>query len=116
MFDLPYNKALIPNAKWLRRNSTLSEILLWQNLKKRKLCGLDFDRQRIIGNYIVDFYCPLRRIVIEVDGDSHDSKIEDDKARDMFLKNLGLKVIRIHDLDVKKNMTGVLSLLRKELA
>ena len=116
MFDLPYNKALIPYARWLRKNSTLSEILLWQQLKKRQLCGLDFDRQRIIGNFIVDFYCPLRRVVIEVDGDSHDLKVEEDKARDIFLKSLFLKVVRIHDHDVKKNMGAVLKLLEKELA
>jgi len=84
-------------------------------LRRRQLCGLDFDRQRIIGNHIVDFYCPLRRTVIEVDGDSHDLKIEEDKARDSFLKDLGIKVVRVFDLDVKKNIDAVLKMLREEL-
>ena len=115
MFDLPYNKNLIPYAKELRKASTLSEVLLWQQLKKRQLCGLDFDRQRIIGNYIVDFYCPLRRVAVEIDGDSHDMKLDEDKERDSFLNGLGIKVVRIHDHEVKKNMGGVLKYLESEL-
>ena len=115
MFDLPYNKSLIPYAKKLRKAGVLSEVLLWQELKGRKLCGLDFDRQRIIGNYIVDFYCPLCRVVIEIDGSSHDTKVEYDEERDRYLKNLGLKVIHLYDLEVKTNMGGVLQYLEKEL-
>jgi very-short-patch-repair endonuclease len=115
MFDLPYNKSLLKFAKQNRRAGVLSEALLWLEIKNGKLCGLDFDRQRIIGNYIVDFYCPIRRAVIEIDGDSHDEKNEYDKERDKCLANLGLKVIHIHDHEVKKNMRGVLSYLRSEL-
>jgi very-short-patch-repair endonuclease len=58
---------------------------LWQQLKHKQLLGLDFDRQKIIGNYIADFYCAEKQVVIEVDGSSHDHKAEYDAQRDAFL-------------------------------
>ncbi|MGY0195985.1 DUF559 domain-containing protein [Leptothrix sp. BB-4] len=75
---LPFNPQLKDRAKALRRAGNLSEALLWNQLKKGQLGGLDFDRQKIIGNYIVDFYCAERGVVIEVDGRSHDHRAEDD--------------------------------------
>lgn len=64
---LPYNPKLKDRAKELRKAGILSEVLLWQELKSRKFLNLDFDRQKVIGNYIVDFYCDDLRLVIEID-------------------------------------------------
>ncbi len=108
---LPYNPKLKERAKALRKAGVLSEVLFWQQVHKRKFKGLDFDRQKIIGNYIVDFYCPNQNVVIEIDGSSHDNKQEYDAERDVYLKGLGLTVIRIKDIDVKKNLQGVMDRL-----
>jgi very-short-patch-repair endonuclease len=68
---LAYNPKLKGLAKKLRQNMTLSEVLLWDQLKQKKIHGFDFDRQRPIDNFIVDFYCKDLMLAIEVDGSSH---------------------------------------------
>lgn len=75
---LLYNPKLKDRAKELRKAGVLSEVLLWQELKARKFLDLDFDRQKIIGNYIVDFFCDALQLVIELDGSSHNDKYEYD--------------------------------------
>ena len=109
---LPYNSNLRERAKELRKAGNLSEVLIWRQLKNRQFNNLDFDRQKIIGNYIVDFYCASRRIVIEIDGSTHDNKIEYDKERDKNLIGLGLNVIHILSKDVLNNINGVMEFLR----
>ena len=99
-------------AKDLRKAGNLSEILLWIRLKNGQLDGLDFDRQKIIGDYIVDFFCPELNTVIEIDGYSHDLKVEYDEKREKFLTGLGLNVIHILDVDVKKNLQDVVKMLK----
>ena len=110
---IKYRKDLKHLANKLRKNMTLSEILLWNEIKTKKLLGYDFDRQRPIGNYIVDFYCKDLNLAIEIDGNSHsgDEKCLYDSKREMELNNLGVEVIRFSDLDVKINMSGVLESL-----
>ena len=110
--SLPFNPALKGRAKALRKAGVLHEALLWLELKSKKLNGLDFDRQKIIGNYIVDFYCAEKSAVIEVDGSSHDSKQDEDSLRDEFLNSLGLSVIRILARDVLENLQGVVGFLK----
>jgi very-short-patch-repair endonuclease len=90
---LPYNPKLRDRAKKLRKSGNLSEVLLWNQLKNMKFKGYDFDRHKIIGNYIVDFFCTNCNTVIEIDGSSHDDKIEYDTERDAYLIGLGLSVI-----------------------
>ncbi len=114
--SLPYNPALRDTAKALRKAGILHEALLWLELKSNKLNGLDFDRQKIIGNYIVDFYCAERSVVIEVDGSSHDEKQAEDAKRDRYLEDLGLKVIRLLAKDVLQNMEGVVAFLKNHPA
>ena len=109
--SLPFNPQLKERAKALRRAGNLSEVLLWNQLKKGQFKSLDFDRQKIIGNYIVDFYCAEKQAVLEVDGSSHDNKAEYDAQRDAFLMGLGLCVIHILDVDVKQNLAGVMDFL-----
>ncbi len=110
--SLPYNPALKERAKALRKAGILHEALLWQELKSKKLNGLDFDRQKIIGNYIVDFYSAEKSVVIEVDGVSHDGKRAADLERDRYLASLGLTVIRLLAQDVLQNMEGVVLFLK----
>jgi very-short-patch-repair endonuclease len=108
---LPYNPALKQRAKELRKAGNLSEALFWNAVKNGQLNDLDFDRQRVIGNYIVDFYCYELALVVEIDGSSHDDKQEYDQARDQYLEALGLKVLHVPDSDVKTNLEGVLMLI-----
>jgi very-short-patch-repair endonuclease len=103
----PYNKALVEKARYLRNNSTLSEILLWKYLKGKQMLGYDFDRQKPIDNFIVDFFCNELRLIIEIDGNSHDDKQEYDAYRQNKLENLGLEFLRFSDLQVKTDMFNV---------
>jgi very-short-patch-repair endonuclease len=114
--SLPYNPALRDKAKALRKAGILHETLLWLELKNKKLNGLDFDRQKIIGNYIVDFYCAEKSVVLEVDGSSHDDKQIEDAQRDEYLRSLGLIVIRLLVKDVLRNMEEVVAFLRNHPA
>ncbi|MCL2540087.1 MAG: endonuclease domain-containing protein [Firmicutes bacterium] len=113
--DLPCNIELKKLASELRKAGNLSEALLWLQIKNRKLKGLCFDRQKVIGNYIVDFYCADKRVVIEIDGTTHDYKYEYDKERDEYLKSFGLKVVHILDIDVKQNLAGVMQFLEENI-
>ena len=89
---------------------------MWQQLHKRKFKGYDFDRQKIIGNCIVDFYCLNCHVVIEIDGSSHDGKEEYDSERDTFLKGLGLTVIHITARDVLNRLDDVMLMLKNHPA
>lgn len=106
-----YDPKLKPLAKKLRKNMTLSEVLLWNELKNKQMRGYDFDRQRPIDRYIVDFYCKDLMMAIEVDGESHgyDKVMASDQIRQRRLEKLGVMFLRIDDLDVKKNMKWVLN-------
>ena len=105
--ELPFNFHLKSYAKVLRKAGILSEVLFWQQVHKRIFWNIDFDRQRIIGNYIVDFYIKSLSLVIEIDGSSHNGKEEYDYIRQMFLESLGLKVYRIDDSRIKKELNMV---------
>jgi len=103
----PYNKHLKNLARANRKAGNLSEVLLWKELKQNKM-GVSFTRQQPIGNYIADFYCRQKRLVIEIDGWSHDNKYEYDQDRDEYMKKLGIHVLRIDDKDVKQDISNVL--------
>ena len=104
---IPYNGKLKDYARELRNNSTLSEVLLWKHIRKNAL-GVQFNRQYIIDNYIVDFYAPELNLAIEIDGDSHDDKFDYDIVRQTKLEQKGIIFIRFSDLTVKQNITDVL--------
>ena len=108
---IPYNPKLVPLAKKLRKDMTLSEVLLWQELKGKQMLGYDFDRQRPIDEYIVDFYCKDLQLAIEIDGESHthEEVAKNDIIRQRRLEELGVKVLRFDDLEVKKEMKYVLN-------
>ncbi|HAD81529.1 MAG: hypothetical protein A2509_01225 [Candidatus Edwardsbacteria bacterium RIFOXYD12_FULL_50_11] len=102
--------------KFLRNNSTRAEIILWRFLKKKQLNGLKFRRQHSIGGFIVDFYCPEKRLAIELDGDVHEEKKQAtyDKARQKTIEALGIKVLRFTNEDVIQNVEDVLKAISAE--
>ena len=108
ILELPYNIKLKSRVKELRQAENLSEVLFWMQVNKNQFYKIDFDRQRIIGNYIVDFYVKKLGLVIEIDGSSHDSKVEYDKLREEYLLSLGLKMYRIPVIEVLQNMKSVM--------
>lgn len=105
---IEYNLNLKSNSRILRNNSTLSEVLLWKKLKAGSLMGFKFNRQKPLGNYIVDFYCKPLNLVIEIDGSSHNNSYEKDKHRQNELERLGLTILRFTDIQVKKDIRNVL--------
>lgn len=105
---IPYRKELVPLAKKLRKNSTPGEIELWKGLKKKQMLGYDFDRQKPVHKYIVDFYCKELGLAIEIDGHSHDFKIGFDQKRQSELENLGVSFLRFTESDAKNHTQGVL--------
>ena len=102
-----YNKSNIPLAKELRKNMTPWERKLWYEYLRTY--PIRFQRQKAIGNYIVDFYCAKARLVIELDGGGHftPEQVEKDQIRTKELENMNLTVVRICNLDVDKNCRGV---------
>ena len=114
--SLPYNPALRARAKALRKAGILHEVLLWKELRNKKFGGLDFDRPKIIGPYIVDFYCAEKSVVVEVDGASHEYKLDEDSVRDQYMRHLGLSAIRLRARDVLDNMEGVMNFLNNNPA
>ncbi|MDD2903979.1 MAG: DUF559 domain-containing protein [Syntrophales bacterium] len=114
---LPYNKHLKNFARELRKNQTEGEALLWMKLRKKQLKNCQFYRQRIICNYIVDFYCPVAKLVIEIDGDQDYSEpgISKDAVRDRHLADLGLSVLRFSAIEVFENTEGVLETIYERL-
>jgi very-short-patch-repair endonuclease len=106
---LPYRSDLTERAAALRRKLTLAEVLLWQRLKGKQLCGYDFDRQRPIGRRIVDFYCKELALAVEADGSVHDHTREADDSRQRELEALGVTVLRFWNFELKNDMASVLS-------
>lgn len=105
--NLPSNPRLKQSARELRHAGSLPEALLWREIKGKSICGLDFDRQHIIGNYIVDFFCSTIGFVIEIDDKTHDTKEEYDEKRNKYLQSLGLNVMHIPASDVLQNPGAV---------
>ena len=101
--ELPYNSTLKDRAREMRNNSTKGEIKCWCELLRKRETGYQFYRQKIIHHYIVDFYCAKLKLVVEIDGESHQGKEEYDKKRDDKLNSYGLKVLHYSDNTVLNN-------------
>ncbi len=112
-----YDKKLKQPSRQLRKNSTDAEILLWSKIRMRQLRGLLFYRQKPLGGYIVDFYCPKVKLVIEVDGGQHltPDVAEYDGVRDDYMASMGLKVLRFTNIDVMENIDGVVEVIESNL-
>lgn len=112
---IPYNPKLKELARKLRNNSTKSEIALWQELKGKKIHGYDFHRQKPLLNYIADFYCYELKLVIELDGYTHqfeEVQVKDEQKQ-AALEKLGLTVMRFQDNEIFKDMNNVLRVIEK---
>ena len=112
---IPRNKKLRNRSTELRNNTTKQENHLWYDFLKK--CRLQFYRQRIIGNYIVDFYCPQAKLVIELDGSQHYEKeaVEYDSIRTEYLNSLGLQVIRFSNMDIDNNFDAVCQVVEETI-
>jgi very-short-patch-repair endonuclease len=98
---------IIDNARNLRRRAAPPERILWSVLRSRRLGGLKFRRQEPIGPYIVDFCCRQPKLVVELDGMSHDDKQEDDELRTRWLKEQGYRILRLTNWDVNEDIEAV---------
>jgi len=109
---VPYNKNLNPIARHLRKGMTPHEKHLWYDF----LCNfpVKFYKQRVIDNFIVDFYCSRAKLVIELDGSQHHTEqgIAHDKARTTILESLGLRVLRFSNFEIDNNFDGVCQAIR----
>jgi very-short-patch-repair endonuclease len=114
---LPFNRRLKGCVRELRKNPTDAELKLWQNIRGKRIRGCQFYRQKNLGNYIVDFYCPAGKLIIELDGGQHYSEdgTKNDAIRDNYLAGLGFTILRFSDRDVLKNMDGVLQRIYEHL-
>ena len=110
--NLPVNRELLDYARRNRKSGNMAEIAFWLQIHKKSFHGIDFDRQKVIGNYIVDFYAKRLGLVVEIDGGSHNEKEDYDSLRDDFLEGLGLKVFHTTDYDVLQHVDLVLEDLR----
>jgi very-short-patch-repair endonuclease len=110
---IPYRQDLKAKARQQRNNATKAEIKLWQRLKAKKMMGYDFDRQKPLGNFIVDFYCRELRLCIEVDGLTHQwgETASRDKAKDDFLRSQSLHVQRFTDEEVMDHIDRVVKVI-----
>ncbi|HWZ36912.1 MAG TPA: endonuclease domain-containing protein [Bradyrhizobium sp.] len=102
-------------AKQLRRTMTRAETLLWRYLKANRMDGVGFRRQTPIGNYIVDFVCFSSKLIIELDGESHDfeERQKADRRRDAFFASEGFRVLRFTNEQVMSNLEGVVEAIRQ---
>lgn len=114
----PYNPALRQTARHLRSNMTDAEQTLWRHLRRKQVCGAAFYRQKPLLTFIVDFYCPRARLVVELDGGQPFTTAHqgNDHARDAALSSLGMKVLRFSNLEVLRQMESVLMLIHSEVA
>ena len=105
--DRKHNSKIVPFAKELRKNMTKEERHLWYDFLKT--LPITVNRQKVIGNYIIDFYIASAKIVIELDGSQHyaDKGVENGTKRDAFLNGLGIKVLRYSNLDVNQRFESV---------
>tara|TARA_R110002033_G_scaffold69151_2_gene120553 strand:- start:1770 stop:2135 length:366 start_codon:yes stop_codon:yes gene_type:complete len=111
---IPYDPKLKLLARQLRKNSTLPEVLIWQNIKQRAY-GIQFHRQVPMLNYIADFYCHEIGLVIEIDGDSHDHSFLYDAKRQAEIEAYGVVFLRFSNDEVKKNMFSVLLVIEEKV-
>lgn len=107
-------KPLKQYRKDLRNNLTPAEAVLWTYLQKKQLDGRKFRRQHSIGNYIVDFYCPVEKLAVELDGSGHFTPEGEryDMERDTYISKLGIKMLRYENRDVFNNVEAVLEDIR----
>lgn len=106
-YHLRYRGSLTWAAKVNRKKETGSEKILWNKLLRKKQLGVKFTRQKPIDRFIADFYCSELSLIIEIDGESHNSKHGRDELRDKYLKCCGIRTLRVNDGDVMNDIGKV---------
>ena len=104
-----HGKKLKYTARMLRKNMTETEILLWSRVRRKQLLGFQFYRQRPLGTYIVDFYCPGAQLIIEIDGSQHyeEKGLQADKIRDESFLKFGFRVMRFSTSEVFEDIDSI---------
>ena len=112
-----YNPNNLNNAKHMRSNMTEAEAKMWNILRAKRFYGFKFKRQVLIGDYIVDFVCETKKIIIEIDGGQHNSEenIVYDKNRTIYLNSQGYEVLRFWNNEVLSNIEGVCEVIKRSL-
>jgi very-short-patch-repair endonuclease len=104
------------DARVLRKRMTPAERRLWSAIRNGTLLGAKFRRQHLVGRFVLDFYCPLAKLAIEVDGEIHTHQAEYDDARTVYLESYGIRVIRFQNDEVLQDLPRVLDRIRVALA
>ena len=114
---LLYNKHLKQAARNLRSNTTNAENILWNHIRKKQIYNIQFYRQKIIGNYIVDFFAPSINLVIEVDGGYHNvlDQHYQDQDRDVYLNVLGILVLRFSNHQIESDIQNVIQIIKTNI-
>ena len=102
-------------ASFLRCNQTIAERRLWQKLQSKRCAGRGFRRQFRLGAYIVDFVCLSDRLVVEVDGESHNHTIAQDEERSRWIESQGFRIVRFTNDDVRYRLEGVVQMIEAEI-
>ncbi|MHB8575316.1 MAG: endonuclease domain-containing protein [Dehalococcoidia bacterium] len=108
--------ATTENARDLRGRQTMAEALFWDIVRDRRLDGMKFRRQHRIGTFIADFYCAEHRLVVEIDGDIHQHQAEYDAIRDLLMRDLGLKILRITNDELRLTRAQTIAKVREALS
>jgi very-short-patch-repair endonuclease len=108
-----FRDVLKSRAREMRQEIPLAEKILWSKLRGDQFHGLRFRRQKPIGQFIADFYCPAAKLVVELDGDSHSERIEYDTKRTAYVQSRGLREVRFQNEDVINNIDVVLQELER---
>jgi very-short-patch-repair endonuclease len=113
----PYNNALKQPARHLRTTMTDTEQQLWVRLRRKNLLGVQFYRQKPLGNYIVDFYAPRAGLIVEIDGAQHleEAHAARDAQRDAYLVGQGLQVLRFHTTQILQELDAVVEVIFRML-
>lgn len=107
---IPYRHELVEIAREFRNNPTPAEKILWQKLKGKQVLGYDFHRQKPIGYYVVDFFCPKLMLAVELDGSVHETDyamIRDECRQDSIMDEFGIRFLRFKNSEIEKNVEGV---------
>jgi very-short-patch-repair endonuclease len=108
-------KELTSRARFLRKNSTEAERILWSKIRGRQFAKYKFRRQVVLGPYIVDFLCHEARLIVEADGGQHSSQVISDAKRTIYLESCGYRVVRFWNNDILQNTDGVLETILQNL-
>jgi very-short-patch-repair endonuclease len=114
---LPYDRRLKERSQQLREDMTAAERFLWSKIRMKQLNGYWFYRQKPVGEYVADFYCPKAKLVVEVDGGQHFSKeiIKYDRVRNEYMASMGLRVLRFTNTEVLQNIEGVIEVIERNI-